>query len=260
MAYIRDKYTFSDSVEYEYKWEGKYGARGEKRAPKQKATPEIIARQNQYNRETRYRRTIKKNFTKGDLWLTLTYKRGTRLSMEEVKKDFKKLIEATRKQYRKRGCEFKWIRRLEIGANGGIHIHMICNRLLGEPAIEQFISDHWKHGQVNYKIYQGGSDDAKEVADYLTKPLTENQEKRATEKGLEKKELCSISSSKNLERPKPETKKYSTWTVRKLVDEGPKAQDGFYIDEASVYIGINPFTGLSFCRYTEIRADGGEIP
>ena len=41
MAYHRDLWEFADSAEYEYKYAGKYGAKGEKRRARKKATPEI---------------------------------------------------------------------------------------------------------------------------------------------------------------------------------------------------------------------------
>ncbi len=38
--YWKDTYEFLNSNDIEYKWEGKYGAKGEKRQKKKKATPE----------------------------------------------------------------------------------------------------------------------------------------------------------------------------------------------------------------------------
>ena len=50
MAYGVDTYDMGDVVEYEHKCMGKFGAKGEKRAPKKKATPEQIKQQNHANR------------------------------------------------------------------------------------------------------------------------------------------------------------------------------------------------------------------
>ena len=49
--YVQKTFFFEDSTEYEYKFAGKYGAKGEKRQKKEKATPEQIRRQNQWNRQ-----------------------------------------------------------------------------------------------------------------------------------------------------------------------------------------------------------------
>lgn len=256
MAYIRDEYIFSDSIEVELKWAGKYGAKGEKRAPKQKITPEVIEKRNQQNKEKRYRRLVKANFRKGDLWLTLTYPRGTRLTIEEVKKDISNLYKLLRREYKKREADFKWINRIEIGANGGIHIHMIVNHVKGEPSIEQYIAEHWKQGRVNFEMFKGDEESNKKIGDYITKPLTENQVKRATEQDINPKELVKVSSSRNLIRPKPKRKAFSHRTMRKVVDTGqPIARKGFYVDKSSVVFGVNPFTGLSYCYYTEVRGD-----
>ena len=48
--YNRDRWIFSNSIETEYKFAGKYGAKGEKRAKRKKATPEQMAKQNQINK------------------------------------------------------------------------------------------------------------------------------------------------------------------------------------------------------------------
>ena len=40
MAYVVDTYDLGDAIEHEHKFAGEYGAKGEKRAPKKKATPE----------------------------------------------------------------------------------------------------------------------------------------------------------------------------------------------------------------------------
>lgn len=84
--YNRDRWIFSNSIETEYKFAGKYGAKGEKRAKRKKATPEQMAKQNQINKENRIRRLIKANFYPSDLWVTLKYQKGTRKPYEQVAK------------------------------------------------------------------------------------------------------------------------------------------------------------------------------
>ena len=53
MAYRKDVWHFPGSNEYEYKFIGNYGAKGEKRHKRQKATQEQIRKQNQRNKEKR---------------------------------------------------------------------------------------------------------------------------------------------------------------------------------------------------------------
>ena len=41
--------------------------------------------------------------------------------------------------------------------------------------------------------------------------------------------------------------------LRKLIEEGPKPKAGYYIDKDSLEYGVNPYTGMSYLRYTEVR-------
>ena len=158
---------------------------------------------------------------------------------------------------------FKWIRRIEIGAQGGIHCHALINQVKGAD-VDLEIQKLWNKrtgGRVHFERFKADEESAHKVGDYLVKPLTENQIKRAEELDITKKELSSYSTSKNLERPKPKRKIYKRRNLRRLVETGePKARKGFYIDKSSIVFGVNPYTGLSYCYYTEIRADGGELP
>ena len=58
--YWKDTWTFPNSNEYEYKFAGRYGAKGEKRQQREKATPEQIQKQNQSNREKKVRREMER--------------------------------------------------------------------------------------------------------------------------------------------------------------------------------------------------------
>ena len=122
--YWKETWYFENSIEYEYKYPGNYGAKGEKRAKKKKPTPEQIRQQNQRNREKKVRRLIKANFGENDYWITLKYPKGTRIKTEEAKRHMKKFLDKTRKDYKKREQMFKFIYRLEIGKRGGMHIHI----------------------------------------------------------------------------------------------------------------------------------------
>lgn len=251
MAYWKDTWEFSDSIEHEYKFAGKYGAKGEKRAKKKKATKEQIAKQNQQNREKRVRRLMKENFSPGDLWCTLKYPAGTRKEITEVDKDRKKFLDAMRRAYTKRGQPFKYIYRIEIGAKGGIHIHMIINRLDGDTDL--LIQEKWSHGRVNFEnIYKSGG--YKKLAAYIVKqPNEEQNEQLSFFLEEERKKLIKVGSSRNLVRPQPERKKYTRRTMRKMIEEGPTPTPGYYIDKDSIVQGVNPYTGMSYLYYTEYR-------
>lgn len=256
--HVKVKYEFPDSNEYEYKWAGRYGAPGERRAKREKATPEQIQKQNQKLRETKMRRLIKANFTRDDFWMTLKYKKGERPPISQVRKDVKDLLNQMRKVYKARGEQFKFIYRMEVGSRGGVHVHILMNRIGGEPATDLLVSRAWKSGAVNYEHLHGG--DYQRLADYIVKPPSPEAQKHIDAMPEEeRKEFIKYSSSRNLVRPVPKEKKYKR-SVRKLVTEGPKPSKGFYIDKESIVTGVNPFTGQSYMYYTEIKIPPGGAP
>lgn len=127
-GYIRWIWDCGNTREVEEKHTGRYGARGQKRQKRRKATPEEIAKQNQWKRERDVRRLIKWNFGIGDYWFTLTYKKGSRPPWKQMQKDMSKFIRKLRDKYKKYGWELKYIYRLEIGKQGGPHVHILVNR------------------------------------------------------------------------------------------------------------------------------------
>lgn len=260
MAYTKKTYRFPGSNEVEYHCKGRYGAKGEKRQKKKKATPEQVGKQNQWNRVKRMRRLMKNNFSPGDPWCTLKYPRGTRKPVGEVAKDLTNFFSRLRRRYRRYGEELKFIYRMEIGSRGGIHIHLLVNRIRGTdtdpkgkpPDTAQIIQGAWaKCGRVHFEpVYSEGL--FQNLAEYMTKqpePEVEKQLSLFPEK--DRKKLIKTESSRNLKRPEPEVKEYSHWTVRRLLEDGPEPSPGYWIDPESIVCGINPVTGLSYLQYIE---------
>lgn len=258
MAYWKDTWELGSSNEIEYKFAGKYGAKGEKRAKRKKATPEQIKKQNRRNREKYIRRLIKANFVPDDLWCTLKYPKGARPPLKEVRKDMERFLKGLRRAYGKRGNPLKYIYRMEIGRRGGIHIHILVNRIRGDPGADVLIRKHWKPGRVHYEsIYEQGG--YEQLACYIVKePCEEMQGQLSLFPEAERKKLRSYSCSRNLVRPQPERKVYGRRTMRKLLEEGPVATPGYYIDPESVVSGTNPYTGMSYLHYTEYRLGSTE--
>lgn len=254
--YWKDIWRIKNTIEVEIKYIGNYGARGEKRNQRTKATPEQIKKQNQKNKEKRMRRLIQANFDQGDYWLTLKYKKGERPPTETTKKDLKNFIDKMRRRFKKAEQEFKFIYRLEVGSKGGVHIHMIIPRIRGQDITDD-IQSAWEKGRVNYSTLDGS--DYQLLAEYITKPIKDEAYKQISfleEK--ERKEFSKYSTSRNLIRPEPERKVYSKRTVRKILTEGIKPTEGYYIDKDSIVRGVNPFTGMSYLHYKErkLQEDG----
>ena len=252
MAYWLDTWTFPTSIEYEFKFAGKYGAKGEKRQKKEKATPELIRKQNQQNRIHRMRRKIKANFGEHDIWITLKYPRGTRLTVEDLEKDLNKFLATLRKEYRARGEPFKWILRKEIGKHGGVHVHMIANRIWGAD-MDLLIRNVWGKKIDIQPMYEAGG--YADLAAYIVKEPDEDCAKQLSLfPAAERKKFRTYSCSRNLVTPKPERRTYWRWTVERLIRDGEiKATPGFYVDKSSIRYGVNRFTGMSYLKYTEVK-------
>lgn len=252
--YIQKTYIMINSIEHEYSFAGNYGSKGEKRAERKKKTPEQMKKQNQINKINKIRRTIKLNFYPNDLWVTLKYPAGTRKPIESVKKDFKKFCAKMRADYKKRGEEFKYIYRIEIGKRGGIHIHMLLNAICWSSLL---IQKNWLYGTADYThIYEKGG--YHQLASYLAKPVPAQEEMHKQYSLFEMNEedikmLSTYNTSRNLVRPEPDVKKYVKRTMRKTINDGPIARPGYVIDKDSIRIGINQATGYTYLHYTEVR-------
>lgn len=246
------KFELGDSNEIIFRYPGKAGAKGEKRAPREKATPERMARQNQVNRTNNLRRLIAKNFSSRDMWVTLKYPSGTKKEIGELKRDFTNFIKCLKRRYRKAGAELKYIYRMEVGKNGGLHVHLLVNRI---PDADIILQEAWKHGRTwMANIYEEGG--YAKLAEYITKkPDGQIKGQLSLFPEEEQGALIRYGRSRNLEVPRPVKKRYSHWTMRAFLDgDDPKPSKGFVVDKDSVYIGVNPFTGLSYITYREYRA------
>lgn len=244
-AYVRHLWDCGETIEIEEKHTGRYGARGQKREKRKKASLEDIKRQNKWKRERDLRRLIKWNFGKYDYWMTITYRKGDRPVWEQMKKDVTNLIKKVRKRYRKLGKELKYIYRLQIGKRGGPHVHILVNRIQTEnTGTDMIFTELWTKGHINIRSVNdtGGFAD---LAEYIAKPLEE----------WEPEGVKRYHPSRNLIRKEPKQKVINR---RSLVDKYghmiyPKAPKGYYIDPESVHMGINPVTGFPYRHYTCIK-------
>lgn len=256
--YTKKTYRFKTSIEYEYTWYGEYGRKKE-RGEKKRATPEQIRKQNQRNRENHLRRKIKLNFEEDDCWTTLKYPAGTRIPLEQLQKALAKFVRSMRGKYKRKGEEFRYIARIEVGKNGGPHIHILHNRHPEGKHLEE-VKKSWLHitgGSVNMRPLT--INEADKVAEYIAKQPDEDvMEQLSLFPEEERQAFIRYTCSRNLKEPVPEVKEYRRRTVEKLVKEGPTASEGFYIDKNSMRSGVNPYTGKSYLYYTEIK--GGSSP
>lgn len=258
--YRVEKWTFDFSNEYAYKYAGNYGAKGEKRAKKVKPTPEQVRKQNQINRVNRLRRIIKANFKANDFWTTLKFPKGVKVTIEQLNKCLGKFLDYLRYRYKKIGQPFKWVYRKEIGRRGGVHIHVLLNRFQGGDT-DKLVKAAWEKAgghSVNYEcLYeQGGYEGLTEYIAKLNDEQVDNQLSLFPAKA--RKQFKAYQTSRNLVRPEPEVRVCKRRTMRKIVENGPEPAPGYYIDKDSIVCGVNPYTGMSYYRYTEYRIGTGD--
>ena len=259
MPFYQDTYRIGSWIEQEYKFAGNYGKKGEKRQKKTKPTPEQMKLYNRISKAKKIRRTIGLNFGPSDYWVTLTYKKGERKDMAGVKHDVKKFKDRLRRPYKKAGAELKWMQVIEIGKRGGIHIHMVLNRIEGTDLL---VAKNWKHGHPYFKpLYEEGQ--YEQLSHYMAKLPPEEDAAHPDRKWEERlEELAddkySYSTSRNLVRPEPDERKvYTRRTMERAIKEGPKPTPGHYIDKDSIRIGVNQITGWSYMYYTELPVSTG---
>ena len=257
-GYIHRKYIFRDSIEHEYYFNGNYGARGEKRAAKRKRTPEEIEATNQANREKKVRHLIKQNFTAGDYFVTMNF--GDEYigrSLESLRNmEIRNFLARMRREYKKTDIPFKFIIRMELGARKKRpHIHIIMNRI---PDLDQIIRRQWRYGgkQVpHFELINDEPDTPEKLADYITKPTPEQQIEANAICDGDLSKLMNYSCSRNLTRPVPETKVVRSKTMHSIFNKDLHPAEGYYIDKnpKTLKRGINPFTGMTYLYYQEIR-------
>ena len=149
MRIRRVTYDLGNVIERQEYLDGRYGAPGEKRAKKKKATPEEVEQVNQWTRERKARHRLRMYFKVNDYFFTLTYPKEERPSdMKQAKQDFKEFYLFCKKEYKKRGQELRWIRNIECTPSGNWHIHVVLNRI---PDTDLIIAAAWKHGKVRNK-------------------------------------------------------------------------------------------------------------
>lgn len=255
--YTEKVYTHPHSIEHCFSYKGMYGAKGEKRAPRKNKSSETTKKYNQLNKARKMMRLIEDNFEYGDYWLTLKYKAGTKKMPKEVKDDIRKFLRKVRILYKKLGYDLRFIYRVEIGKRGGIHFHMIMNRGPDQTAEVNKIWRDLANGNVEFE-YLWDRNEYEALAKYITKELPE-EVNQLSFLPQEEKTFTKYSSSRNLDRPDPQVRRYSHHTMRKIFANDLKPAPGFAIDKNSIKKGINAYTGMAYLYYREIRLDKGAI-
>lgn len=237
MPYIQYEYICGETIEVEKKHTGRYGAPGQKRQKRQRATPEEIARQNERNAIKKLRRKINCNFTQNDFHLILTYRKEIRPEPEEARKQISQFLKKLREIYKKQDGLLKYILTTEY-KNKAIHHHLIINNLenVNVPAAVRSL---WEHGRPKFVLLDDTGDYEK-LAEYFVKET--GQSFREPDNPNKTRYTC----SRNLKEPEVRKKamKAKSWK------EDPKPKKGWYIVKETLVEGINPVTGYRYQYYT----------
>ena len=246
--HIRRKYRTANTIEVQEFNSSKVPG-GHERKTKTNETPERMKRNNQRRKQREASRMVDANFNPDDLILTLTYREGERPEgIKGALDHFKKLTAYLRREYGKRYYELFWMRNVEIGPKGGIHIHMIINRIEGA---EFLIKDYWRrYGGVYIQYMQDLHDQGKDIGEYITKTAVSTLGKN-DHKVVE----SSYGHSRNVKKVEPEDKVISGQSMH---DE-PRTPKGWYLDKNTMYEGVNvdgyPFRTYTFRRLQKKRID-----
>lgn len=245
---IKYKFRKGKIIEVEEYHDGNYGGPGKRRQKRKKPTKEEMQKVNASNKAKRCRHRLLEYFSEGDIFATWTYEVQNRpQDMETAKADFKKAIDAVRKEYKKQGKKLFWIRNIECGTKGAWHIHLVINEIGNTASI---IQKAWTKGgtwsiQIKHSKYYG--EDFEKLASYMTKDHRTVEVKKDGELGKPRIREASYSLSRNMPLPEGQAKKFRRWT------EEPKPKKGYHI--IKIHEGINPVTGYKYRRYTMIRLD-----
>lgn len=237
--YLRKIYNLGkkkEIIEVHNYYPGNYGAPGKKREKREKASPEVIQKQNHANRVRKIQRLILGNFKAGDWHIVLKYKKEQRPEdFTEAKKQLSEFFRKVRQELKKVGISFKYIGVTEMGKRGhALHHHIIVENICTPVNMLSLIRKHWIYGHIALTdLYEEGA--YKRLAEYIVKAETKDPKGKSTY----------TRSRGNLIEPEVESK----IMLRKSWPKEPKAKKGYYIIADSVVSGENPVTGYPYQRY-----------
>lgn len=223
-------------IEVEEFHDGRYGAPGKKRQRKEKPTSEQAQRVNYQQKKKRCRHKLIEYFERGDLFITLTYRKSDRPpDMKGALKDFAAFRRRVIREFEKRGVTLYWIRNIEKGTRGAWHVHLVIKET-GDTA--SIVQKAWTKGGIyTEKIGQCGyyDEDFERLAAYITKD--ERTEKRISE--------ASYGASRNMPTPEPKIEKLVRWKTKTVPKKG--------YTMVRIFEGINEMTGYDYRRYTMVK-------
>lgn len=244
MAYIEKRYYIRAGViEVEQVQASMFGNH-KSRSGRGSPTLEEVKKVNQKIAAKKLRRLIDANFEPGDIYLTLTYKKEYRRTLEEAKKDLKKFMDKLKYRYGKHGDVFKWIKTTGIRKRGAAHHHVICNNIDTFNYIKE-LAKIWPFGTVEIKaLYEDGR--YMLLAEYFVKHKQENEDETKENQINARAYSC----SRNLRHPRVKRIVIKESTIVRA----PKVPTGYRLDmDPDVDIGISKQSGYMYRYFRLIK-------
>ena len=217
----------------------------DRRAKKEKATPEQARRAYIQKRMKTLRWLMNENFQDGrDALATFSWgKRGKPPdTIKGIKDAAAILIRRLREEYAKHGYELKYIYTVEIGPRGSRHIHMLISHAGELPLM---IMQRCWSGVVDIKpLYTHGQ--YEDIANYFVKQYAEKTE-RTTGEELKRCFEC----SRNLKKPEITFEQIREKDLKKDIEP----PEGMILEKASVRQGVCQLTGRPYRFYRLLCTD-----
>lgn len=218
---------------------GRHNSRSKKGEP----SAEAVKRNNRRRRAKELRRRIDANFVPGDIYMTLTYKKGTEKTLKDVKHDLSGFLRRLRYRYKKDGQELRYIAVVGIKSP---HVHIIINSM-DEINYMKEIPKIWQNGFVDIKpLYMDGRYMA--LAEYLIKHKDENEKKL----GISLEGERAYIASRNLKIPRKRVVRINERTILRKV----KVPTGYHLDmNMDLDQGVCKDTGYHYRYFMLIRTE-----
>ncbi len=243
MPYIEEKCKAGKTLEVRRYYDSRHHPKGERRAKKEKATPERIKKANSKKARRIIRRLANANFADGDYLFRGDFLKRD-MTDEEMQQLIVRFIRKLRTAFKKEGRKLKYIYCKEIGKRGGRHIHM----LMPKCSLD-LIRKCWTYGGIHINfLYSNGQ--YRKIAEYFVKYSDKTAESLQQEgKHIGKRWYA----SQNLIKPVPIKKVISAKKFRKDI----RTPKGYYLDKDSVENFISDVTGYEYLSYTLIESGSG---
>ena len=199
-------------------------------------TPQAQAQANTNRAERKLRQLLNHNFRPGDYHAVLTYRRDSRPSPQEARKNLERFLCRLRYHCKKAGIVLKYIAVTEY-KRAAIHHHIVIPNI-GSRQLQKL----WTLGRVMLSPLDD-SGQWRKLAAYLVKETAKSFSQPGRVYG---KRWC---ASSNLERPPVKRKivRASRWR------DTPREPKGYYLEKGSLYTGECPVTGTYLQEYCLIR-------